>query len=80
MSDEPKFKLGDAVVFDREFPPMEAKYYNPLMFKDGKQRVFIFITEINQAPGHCVLVPLDGGPVEWMRHTADFRLATEDEI
>lgn len=90
LHEECKFKLGDVVFWDpanlnKEFwtqlsQEEKDRYYTPLMFRNGRKRLFVFITEINQAPGHCVLVPLDDGPVEWMRHTSEFTLADEDDL
>jgi hypothetical protein len=85
------FKLGDAIVwtpdnFNPKFwenTPLEDRdryYYSWTMDSRGNPIVFVFITEINQAPGHCVVVSMAGGKVEWMRHTTEFRLATEDEV
>jgi len=40
---------------------------------------FIFITEIVQAPGHCVLINQRNGKVSIMRHTKDFIVVPDDE-
>ncbi len=84
------FKLGDAVVwtphnFNSEFwknlsEEDRAKYYGPLGYGADSPVVFVFITEINQASGHCILVSLKDQSVETFRHTEEFRLATDDEI
>lgn len=86
------FSPGDAVVFEPEnFNPDywnklserdRIKYYGSLGYGDGseKKKVFVFMGEITQAPGHCILVSLDDQKVETMRHTSDFRLVTEEEL
>lgn len=90
MKRKKKFKRGDAVVFEpKNFNPKfwdslseadRIRYYGPLGYGAKKTKVFVFLTEINQASGHCVLVSLDDQTVETMRHTSDFRLATDDEL
>ena len=42
-------------------------------------KFFVFICEINES-GHCVLVDMDTDKVITMRHTCDFREATEEEF
>ena len=86
------FHLGDCIVWDeKNFNPSfwdglteqekDTYYHSWTRDSKGKRIVFVFITEIIQAPGHCVVVPMgNGGRVEWMRHTDEFRLATEDEV
>lgn len=55
----------------------------------GQQRrngpkVFVFLCPVLESDGtdsgHCVLVDLDDGHVEHMRHTSEFRVVTEDEL
>lgn len=84
------FKMGTVVVFEpKNFNPAywnklseqdRIKYYGPLGYGQKKQKHFVFITEIVSTPGHCVLVDMDDGHVEVMRHTSDFREAREDEL
>ncbi len=85
-----KFKLGTVVVFEpKNFNPKywnqlaeydRIKYYGVLGYGQKRQKHFIFLTEIRNIPGHCVLVDMDSGNIQVMRHTSDFREATEDEL
>lgn len=85
-----KFKLGDTVVFDvSSFNPEywdnlsekdRKKYYGDLGYGDKALHRFIFICEHNPQTGHCVLISMRNQRVETMRHTNNFRLATEDEV
>jgi hypothetical protein len=84
------FKMGTVAVFDPSgFNPDywnnlsekdRKKYYGPLGYGKKKTKFFIFICEILNAPGHCVLVDMDDGHVEYMRHTSDFREINEGEF
>jgi hypothetical protein len=91
-----KIKRGSVVVFDpSNFNPKfwddlseedRIKYYGPLGYGQ-KQKLFVFLCEILTADGypsgHCVLLELNHQQplnIEYMRHTSDFRLATEDEF
>jgi hypothetical protein len=84
------FKPGTVVVFDpdsfnpeywnNESEKNKLKYYGPLGYgQDGLKR-FVFICEIRNAPGHCVLISLNDQKIETMRHTDDFREVTEEEM
>ncbi len=85
-----KFKSGTVVVFEpNNFNPDywnklseddKIKYYGDLGYGKEKKPLFVFMTEIRNAPGHCVLVSMDDGHTEVMRHTTDFREVREDEI
>ena len=84
------FKSGDVVIFEpKNFNPEywgklsekdRHKYYSALGYGCDKPKLFVFLTEIHQAPGHCILVSLDDQTIETMRHTSDFRLATDEEL
>lgn len=84
------FKPGDAVVFEpANLNPgywnaltedERVAYYGPLGYGAKRPVVFVFMGEIRQAPGHCVLVSLDDQHIETMRHTSDFRLVRDDEL
>lgn len=84
------FKPGTVVVFEpKNFNPKfwnalsekdRIKYYGPLGYGAKELKRFVFLTEIKNAPGHCVLVSMDDQTIETMRHTSDFREVTEDEI
>lgn len=85
-----RFEPGTVVVFAPEnFNPEfwdklsemdRIKYYGSLGYGSDKKKFFVFLTEIKNAPGHCVLADLDGGRVEVMRHISDFREVNEDEF
>lgn len=89
-----KFKPGDVVIFNPEhFYPdywdnlSEAdriRYYGWAGYGRKAPKVFVWMCPINDAygsdSGHCILVDMDDGHVEWLRHSIDFRKATEEEI
>ena len=85
----PPFKSGTVVVFDpTSFNPDfweklseedRVKYYGPLGYGSDKVKLFVFVCEINES-GHCLLVDMDTGENVLMRHTCDFRPATEEEF
>lgn len=91
---ERKFKMGDVVVFEpKNFNPSywdnlpeeeRIKYYGNLGYGEEKKHLFTFITAINDADGtdsgHCILISLRTQKVETMRHTSDFRKATDEEF
>ena len=58
----------------------KIKYYDSLGYGSDKKKFFVFLTEIKNAPGHCVLADLDDGRIEVMRHISDFREVNEDEF
>lgn len=84
------FEPGTVVVFNSSsFNPAfwdklpeedRVKYYGPLGYGSEKKKFFVFLTEVKNAPGHCILVDLDDGHLETMRHTSDFREVTEEEF
>ena len=61
-----KFKRGTVVVFEpnnlnQKFwngltEKDRVKYYGPLGYGQEKLKMWVFLTEIRNAPGHCVLV------------------------
>lgn len=85
-----KFKRGTVVVFEpNNFNPAywdglsekdRKKYYGPLGYGSKTLKLFVFMTEIRNAPGHCILISLDNQKIETMRHTSDFREITEEEM
>jgi hypothetical protein len=84
------FTQGTVVVFNpNNFNPEfwnslseeeKIRCYGPIGYGSHKPKFFVFLTEIKNAPGHCVLADLDDGSIQVMRHTSDFREATEDEF
>ena len=73
-----KIKRNTLVVFDLEScdESFYGKYFRE-KFPEGK--LFVFLGEIKQAPGHCILTDLSTGLIIGMYHTSNFREATEDE-
>ncbi len=84
------FKKGTVVVFDPESfnkdfwknlsEEDKIKYYGSLGYGTNKKKFFVFLTEVKNAPGHCLLVDLDDGQIETMRHIYNFREVKEDEF
>lgn len=85
-----KFKSGTVVVFEPKnlnpefwdnLPEKDRiNYYGPLGYGEENFHFFVFLCEIKNAPGHCVLVSLEDQHIETMRHTQDFREVTEEEF
>lgn len=83
------FKPGTVVVFEpTHFNPRfweglseedRLKYYGPLGYGSEKRKLFVYVCEINES-GHCLLVDMDTGLNVLMRHTSDFRPATDEEF
>jgi hypothetical protein len=88
--EEPTFEPGTVVVFEpNNFNPSywnalseedRVKYYGALGYGQKKKKFFVFLCEIKNAPGHCVLVSLDDQKIETMRHTDNFREVDEEEF
>lgn len=89
-----KLKRGMVVIWDhKNFNPKfwknlskedRIKYYGPLGYKSKKPKLFVFLSRIfdhkGMDTGHCVLVSLDDQKIETMRHTDEFRPATDEEF
>ena len=83
------FKPGTVVVFDpASFNPEfwdklpeadRIKYYGPVGYGSKKTKLFVYMCEINDS-GHCVLIDMDTKENVLMRHTCDFRPATDEEF
>jgi hypothetical protein len=94
MKRKKSFKIGSIVVFEPKNFNQDywnglsekdrIKYYGPLGYGQKNKKLFCFLAPILDADGsdsgHCVLADLDDGKIEVMRHTSDFRKATEDEF
>jgi len=50
------------------------------VFGEKGENLLIFLGEVKNAKGHCVLADLKTGKVLGMYHTANFRKATEEEV
>lgn len=72
-------KKNSFVIFDENSCSTEIyeKYYKDI-FPKGK--LFVYLGEISQVPGHCILCDLLTGKIIGMYHTDNFRIATEDEM
>ena len=77
IKDMKKIKKNTIVVFDKTtvFSESYDKYYAPTF--EGK--TFIFLGEVPNAPGHCILADLSTGLIIGMYHIENFRKATQDE-
>ena len=53
-----------------------VQYYEPTFGND----IFIYLGEVPNCPGHCILADLMSGKVMGMYHTDNFREATEEEV
>ena len=83
-----KPELNSFVVFD--FCALPERFHSEddyerdedyeLYYKHFEDKTYIFLGEIVQAPGHCILLDIDTGKVEAMHHTDNFRQLTEDEV
>lgn len=77
-----KPRINSLVKFKREYySPEDEKRY----FSDILDQTFIYLGDIVNQPGHCILIrvgPKPGlaGTFELFRHTADFEELSEDEI
>ena len=85
---------GTVVVFDpSKFDPFfwddlseaeRRKYYGPLGYGADKPKLWVWMGPILDSDGsdsgHCVLISLSDQKIETMRHTSDFRRATEEEF
>ena len=59
------------------------KYYKALGYGLEKPLLFVFLADINSIEGdtgHCVLVSLRDQSIQTMRHTCEFRKATDEEF
>jgi len=73
-----KLKINSFVVFDENSTSKEnyEKYYKDIFPLD---KLFVYLGEIKQAKGHCILCDLDTGKIIGVYHIENFREATEDE-
>lgn len=72
-------EINSFVVFDTDSisKDLYEEYFKDI-FPKGK--LFVYLGEIKQAPGHCILCDLDTGKITGMYHTVNFREATDDEV
>lgn len=72
-SNLPKFKL---VRFVNPLKPNDP-YYNSYPFNESQH--LLFLGEIEQMPGHCIVVD-EEGKTFWRYHTNDFVELTDEEV
>jgi hypothetical protein len=84
------FDPGTVVAFNPEsFDPQywsalseeqKFKYFGRMGYGSESPVYFVFLCEIKQAPGHCVLVPMKGGNPITMVHTCNLKEAAFEEV
>ncbi len=72
-----KPRKNSFVVFDKKSCSNEdyIRYYKETFH----ERLFVYLGEVKQAKGHCILADLKSGMIIGLYHTENFREATEDE-
>ena len=64
-------------------------WYSRLGYGAATRPLFVYVCPINACnlvpgvrmdSGHCILIELGTGRIEWMRHPDDFRYATNEEF
>ncbi len=88
-TNDDSFVCGDTVVFNPSnlnqtfweslSEEDRIKYYGDLGYGKEKPVYFTFLGEHKPQTGHCVLVNMDTGKLEIMRHTSDFSLVDDEE-
>lgn len=78
IKDKPLFKPNTVVVFDYDNCPPEHKENYLQTFPKG--RLYIYLGDITNAPGHCILLDIETKEILTMWHTDNFRIATDDEF
>lgn len=73
-----KLKINSFVIFDEKSCSKEdyEQYYKST-FPSGK--LFVYLGEIKQASGHCILCDLDSGKIIGIYHIGNFREASDGE-
>ena len=73
-----ELEINTFVVFDEESCTKDdyEKYYKEHF---PYRKTFVYLGEIKQVKGHCILCDLNSGKIIGMCHTENFREATEDE-
>lgn len=73
-----ELEINTLVVFDEESCTKDdyEKYYKEHF---PYRKTFVYLGEIKQVKGHCILCDLNSGKIIGMCHTENFREATEDE-
>jgi hypothetical protein len=73
-----KIRQYSFVVFDSEScaPGIYEEHYKA----DFEGKLFTFLGEVPNCPGHCLLADLSSGLITGMHHTDNFREANEMEV
>ncbi len=71
-------RINSLVVFDKT--KVSEDIYNQYFKSTFENKVFIFLGEVPNAKGHCILGDLETGKVLGLYHTENFREANEDEV
>ena len=69
-------KTNSLVKFD--FNSIPKDYLKHYPFKESD--VFLFLGEIEQAPGHCCVINIKTGKFYGFYHTDEFKILTEEEV
>ncbi len=70
------FKQYTLVKFD--YKALLLKYHKFYPFKENEH--FVFLGEIVQMPGHCIVISMSDGKIYTGYHTENFIECTEDEV
>ena len=70
-------KLKSLTIVKFVLSPTERKISKEFTFGEGQH--FLFLGEISNMPGHCVVVDRDG-KAHWGYHTDNFKALTRDEV
>lgn len=74
-----KPRTNSLVVFNLDSCSKE-QYENYYKSKFPIGKTFVYLGEIKQAKGHCILLDLETGKIIGMYHIEHFREATDEEI
>jgi len=70
-----KTPLNTLIRFDFDGVPLE--HHSKYSF--SRKDVFLFLGEVQQMPGHCVVAAKDGRII-WGYHTENFVVISEEEV
>jgi hypothetical protein len=74
-----KFKPMEIVVYDPQWNKEYMRDYDWTKSEIGRREAVIFMGNIPNAPGHCVVSKFNG-QIFTMMHPEDFRRAKESEL
>ena len=70
-------KITQYALVKFDYKDLPKKYHKSYPFKEGE--VYIFLGEIHQMPGHCIVVEMKTGNVISGYHTDNFIELEENE-